>query len=142
MRIAFLSIALAFSVPAEAKSNQADAYLDACFSAPSELDAEGKEKLFAVCITAFDGAIIEAQRTDDHSLIRRRLYWMQASQANAISVLYLLEREGGFTEYVCDIAKQGLQAWNQVDPKPGPEEEIQVPQTLVVAYRECAKFWR
>ncbi len=142
MRYFLLWIVLLVASPAAANEIETDSYLRACVEAPSDLDAAGKEKHFAICIIAFDGAIAEAQRGDSHSPARRRLYWIQASQVNAISVLHLLEREKGFTEYVCDVAKQGIQAWNQVDPKPGPSDEVQVPQTLLVAYRECSGFWQ
>ncbi len=142
MRYLLLWIVPLLASPASAKENEADSLLKACVEAPANLDAAGKEKHFATCITAFDRAIVEAQRSDSHSPARRRLYWMQASQANAISVLHLLERESAFTEYVCDIAKLGIQAWAQVDPKASPSDVIQVPQTLVVAYRECKSFWQ
>lgn len=120
-------------------STATDGAIANCFGAPANAD---KAIVRNVCLTAFDGAIKEAQRSDVHSANQRRLYWAQASQAAGILVILFVEEENGFGTKACRTAYRGWQSWNQIAPKPAADDpSIRLSSALQSAVSPCQARW-
>lgn len=123
----------------DASSTATDGAISNCFGAPASAD---KAIVRNVCLTAFDGAIKEAQRSDVHSANQRRLYWAQASQAAGILVVLFVEEENGFGTKACRTAYRGWQSWYQIDPQPAADDpSFRLSSALQSAVTPCQERW-
>ncbi len=141
-----MSASLLGPIAANAEPNagiqSADMDIERCLNASPDADAQMEQAIRTICVKAFNRAIAEAQNTERHSALRRDVYWAQASQINAIYVLVMLKQEKNFNEYICNLALQGVKAWNQIERNSAVLETMERPRTLDVAQAQCMQFWQ
>ena len=90
-----------------------------------------------LCIDAANLAWTEATKTELHSMQRQQLYWMQAFEASNMAMLTQVKIDQDMTARSCQIAKFGLQCFNQVDPE-GPMKSVyRKPEAMINFYQNC-----
>lgn len=119
-------------------SRETDGIISNCFGAPADAD---KAVVRDVCLRAFDGAIVQAQRNSVHSPQMLNLYWVQASRAAGILVVLFVEEDQGFERRACTTAYRGWQSWNQADADFKQRAGLSVSQALQPSISHCKSHW-
>lgn len=106
-----LSIITPSAMSLAQQKSEADKTIETCLNmgagVPSEL-------VYKACLTAFDTAIGEAQKTNIHSEVKRQLLWLQATQAASLSLVTKISMDNSVSLRSCNIALNGLKADNQL----------------------------
>jgi|GEM_PF-5604955 len=134
-RQAVLMALLAMWAPAFSQTNgEASAKINACLQSgtgvPTQLHHD-------ICIDAANAAWVEAEKEDVHSEQGRQLYWLQAGEAANIAMLTQVKIDQDMSSRACQIAKFGLQCFNQVDPEGPMSAHYQEPEMMRAFYQNC-----
>ena len=89
------------------------------------------------CHTAVAAAAREAG-SDEHNAPKKNVYWSQAHDAATMAAIAQSQMDQNtLTPAVCQFVLSARHAYNQINPKPGPNSPLQQSQTITLAIPDC-----